>query len=76
MNAVDWYGCYDGSWSSAPLVPEAYAHPAKCSFALAERIYRHMLAEGWLQPGDTVTVTQDLLNEITRELEIDNIAYR
>lgn len=54
MNAVDWYGCYDGSWQSAPLVAEAYAHPAKVSFNLAERIYRHMLAEGWLQPGDAV----------------------
>jgi len=51
---VDWYGCYDGSWQSAPLVAEAYSHPAKVSFNLAERIYRHMLAEGWLRPGDAV----------------------
>jgi hypothetical protein len=36
------------------LVAEAYSHPAKVSFALAERIYRHMLAEGWLSPGDVV----------------------
>lgn len=54
MNHVDWNGCYDGSWQSAPLVPEAYAHPAKVSFNLAERIYRHMLTEGWLAPGDVV----------------------
>lgn len=54
MNKLDWYGCYDGSWQSAPLVPDAYAHPAKIPFALAERIYRHMLAEGWLAPGDVV----------------------
>lgn len=54
MNTQDWNGCYDGSWQSAPLVAEAYAHPAKVSFNLAERIYRHMLAEGWLQPGDLV----------------------
>lgn len=54
MNVVDWTGCYDGSWRSAPLVPDAYAHPAKVSFNLAERIYRHMLAEGWLTPGDAV----------------------
>lgn len=51
---VDWYGCYDGSWQSAPLVAEAYAHPAKVSFGLAGRIYRHMLAEGWLSPGNAV----------------------
>lgn len=25
MNTVDWTGCYDGSWQSAPLVAEAYA---------------------------------------------------
>lgn len=51
MNTQDWYGCYDGSWQSAPLVAEAYAHPAKVSFNLAERIYRHMLAEEWIKPG-------------------------
>lgn len=50
----DWNGCYNGSWSSAPLVPDAFAHPAKVPFALAERIYRHMLAQGWLAPGDRV----------------------
>lgn len=50
----DWNGCYNGGWQAAPLVPEAYSHPAKVSFALAERIYRHMLTEGWLAPGDVV----------------------
>ena len=50
---VDWYGCYDGSWTGN-LTPAAFAHPAKAPFALAERIYRHMLAEGWLRPGDRV----------------------
>lgn len=54
MNTTDWNGCYDGSWQSAPLIPEAYSHPAKVSFNLAERIYRHMLTEGWLRPGDAV----------------------
>lgn len=50
---VDWFNCYDGGWQGN-LVPEAFAHPAKVPFALAERIYRHMLAEGWLKPGDRV----------------------
>ena len=50
---VSWYGCYDGSWTGN-LIPAAFAHPAKAPFALAERIYRHMLAEGWLRPGDRV----------------------
>lgn len=54
IDKVDWYGCYDGSWQSAPLTPEAFSHPAKVPFALAERIYRHMLAEGWLSPGNRV----------------------
>lgn len=54
IQRVDWHGCYDGSWQSAPLVPEAFAHPAKVPFALAERIYRFMLAEGWLSAGDQI----------------------
>jgi len=54
MKHDDWYGCYSGGWQAAPLVPEAYAHPAKVSFTLADRIYRHMLAGGWLEPGDVV----------------------
>jgi hypothetical protein len=54
IDKIDWFGCYSGSWKSAPLVQDAYAHPAKISFNLAERIYRHMLAEGWLKPGDFV----------------------
>jgi hypothetical protein len=28
MDKLDWFGCYDGSWQSAPLVAEAYSHPA------------------------------------------------
>lgn len=54
MEHTDWNGCYNGGWQAAPLVLDAYSHPAKVSFALAERIYRHMLTEGWLAPGDAV----------------------
>jgi tRNA G10 N-methylase Trm11 len=54
LPTIDWFGCYDNGWQSAPLVPEAYAHPAKIPFGLAERIYRHMLAEGWLTSGMNV----------------------
>ena len=54
MKRVEWFGCYGAGWQSAPLVPAAYAHPAKVAFGLAERIYRHMLVEGWLAPGDRV----------------------
>jgi hypothetical protein len=27
ITKISWTGCYDGSWQSAPLVAEAYAHP-------------------------------------------------
>lgn len=75
MEKLSWYGCYDGGWQAAPLVAEAYAHPAKISFGLAERIYRHMLAEGWLHGGGNVVVTQELLDDITAELRLDGIPY-
>jgi hypothetical protein len=51
---IDWFGCYDATWQQAPLLAEAYSHPAKVPFGLADRIYRHMLSNGWLQPGDRV----------------------
>jgi len=48
-----WHGCYRRGWGRE-LVPEAFAHPAKVSFSLAERIYAHMAAEGWIVEGETV----------------------
>lgn len=53
MLTDDWQGCYSGGWNGV-IVPEAFSHPAKVSFALAERIYQHVLGEGWLAPGSTV----------------------
>ena len=50
---TEWKGCYKRGWGRE-LVPEAFAHPAKVSFSLAERIYAHMAAEGWIEPGMTV----------------------
>lgn len=47
----EWFGCYSGSWQSGPLVPAAYAHPAKVSFGLAKRIYQHAIEQGYLYPG-------------------------
>lgn len=32
IERTDWNGCYNGGWQAAPLVPEAYSHPAKVSF--------------------------------------------
>ena len=48
-----WTGCYRHGWGQE-LVPEAFAHPAKVSFSLAERIYQHVIAEGWAGPGTIV----------------------
>ena len=49
----EWVGCYRQGWGNL-LRPEAYTHPAKVSFSLAERIYEHAIGEGWLKPGNTV----------------------
>lgn len=49
----EWSGCYRGGWSDL-LHPAAFAHPAKVARGLAERIYEHVIAEGWAVPGSTV----------------------
>src|SRR3990172_6481461 len=49
----EWHGCYKRGWGRE-LVPEAFSHPAKVSFSLAERIYAHMAEEGWIEPDMTV----------------------
>ena len=48
-----WHGCYDGSWRGI-IVPEAFSHPAKMSYSLTKRIFKHALSEGWLKKGDVV----------------------
>ena len=47
-----WDGCYSKRWNGI-LSDEAYVHPAKVAPGLAEKIYQHMIEEGWLHPGDT-----------------------
>lgn len=54
MTTLEWHGCYAANWNTAPLVPEAYSHPAKVAFGLARRIYRHLLAQGYVKPGSLV----------------------
>jgi hypothetical protein len=46
----EWEGCYGSSWGRL-ITLESYAHPAKFSRALIERLYQHAVAEGWLVPG-------------------------
>jgi hypothetical protein len=53
MKITDWHGCYDGGWKDL-IVPEAFAHPAKFSYALIQRIFAHGLERGYWKPGDTV----------------------
>jgi hypothetical protein len=45
----DWYGLYRGGWPRELLVPDAFSHPAKVRFKLAEKIYAHAAEEGWLK---------------------------
>jgi hypothetical protein len=52
-NENEWHGCYDDGWQGI-IVPEAFAHPAKMSYALTRRIFKHALGEGWIKPGDVV----------------------
>jgi hypothetical protein len=49
----DWCGLYSTSWKK-DIVPEAYSHPAKFNRGLIAHIYKHMIAEGWLHPGDVI----------------------
>ncbi len=53
MVTDNWRGCYRRGWGKE-LVPDAFAHPAKVSFSLAERIYEHLAEMGWVTEGDTV----------------------
>lgn len=48
-----WHGCYDGTWRGL-ITDESFAHPAKFSPALIERIYDYMIDRGWLCKGDVV----------------------
>ena len=50
---MTWSACYDDSWKDL-IVDEAFAHPAKFSPGLIDRIYRHGLAEGWFAKGDLI----------------------
>jgi DNA modification methylase len=48
-----WEGCYSKSWNGL-IVDEAFKHPAKYSRSLIEKIFDHMEASGWIQPGDLI----------------------
>jgi len=49
-----WQGCYGGGGWQRLLVPDAFQHPAKFSYALINRIYKHGLERGYWQRGSHV----------------------
>lgn len=48
-----WFHCYGDSWKGV-IGPAAFAHPAKFSKALVERILDYMLEQGWIAKGDII----------------------
>ena len=53
MTESSWKGCYDGGWMGV-ITPTSFAHPAKMSKPLLERIIRHGLEQGYWKAGDTI----------------------
>lgn len=49
----EWRGCYPSNWKGL-IVEDAFKHPAKFSSKLIRRIYDHIVAEGWIEPGMTI----------------------
>jgi hypothetical protein len=61
-----WHHCYNLGWKGA-ITPESFAHPAKISRELANRIYMHALSHGWLRPGGVaIWVTKDFVRKGVR----------
>lgn len=48
-----WAGCYDSNWNGF-ITPESFAHPAKYARGLIERIFKHLLETGMIEPGGIV----------------------
>ena len=52
---LEWNGCYDSDSQFKKFVtPESYSHPAKMSFLLADRIFKHLKFLGLLKKGDLI----------------------
>ena len=52
---IYWFNCYESdSRYKQFITPESFAHPAKASFGLIERIYKHLELLGLLKPEDCV----------------------
>jgi 16S rRNA G966 N2-methylase RsmD len=53
MQTTTWQEAYDENWKGL-ITDESFAHPAKMSRGLIVRIFDHLFARGWLQPGGIV----------------------
>ncbi len=52
---LDWYGCYDKDAKYNKFItPESFAHPAKMSWGLLERIFKHLQEMRLVQPETTI----------------------
>jgi hypothetical protein len=50
-----WHGCYGSEGKYKKFVtPESYAHPAKCSFLLLDKIFQHLKKLGLLHEDSVV----------------------
>lgn len=54
VETTRWEQCYSTAWPKELLTPESWAHPAKFSYNLIQRIYAHAKEEGWIYPGARV----------------------
>lgn len=48
-----WHGCYETGWGNL-ITPESFAHPAKYSRDLIERIFDHCLERGYIAKGGSI----------------------
>uniref|UniRef100_A0A6M3J3D1 Putative methyltransferase n=1 Tax=viral metagenome TaxID=1070528 RepID=A0A6M3J3D1_9ZZZZ len=53
MKVTTWTGAYNNQWRGL-IVPEAFAHPAKFSPGLIQRIYQHGIEQGHFEKGDVI----------------------
>jgi len=48
-----WIDCYEDGWQEV-IVPEAFAHPAKFSYSLIQRIIGHAIRHEFVKRGDLI----------------------
>jgi DNA modification methylase len=48
-----WFGCYGDSWKGV-ITDASFAHPAKFSKRLVQRILDYMAEQGWIKQGDVI----------------------